>query len=73
MNNKTLAVSEIVKNIAEEIKEDKERIKELLQKYRITKLLTFKADYDDLNEKIKSIKDNIKNINKFVVNQYDQL
>jgi DNA gyrase subunit A len=73
MNNKTLEVDEIIKNIAEEIKEDQSRIKELLQKYRITKLLTFKADFDELNKKLKSIKDDIKHINEFVVSQYEQL
>lgn len=72
-NNKTLNVDEICENIATAIKEDKNRIKELIQKYRITKLLTFKADYDEINGKIKSIKDDIKNIDKFVVTQYEQL
>ncbi len=73
MRAKEFNADEIITKISEEIKEDKQRIKELLQKYRITKLLTFKADFDELNEKLKSIKDNIKNINSFVVDQYTKL
>jgi hypothetical protein len=73
ISNKELSVEQIIENIGNEIKEDKEKIKELFQKYRITKLLTFKADFDDLNTKLNVIKDNIKNIDKFVVEQYKNL
>jgi len=73
ISNKDLSVEQIIENIGNEIKEDKEKIKELFQKYRITKLLTFKADFDDLNTKLNVVKDNIKNIDKFVVDQYKKL
>ena len=73
LSNKELSVDQIIENIGKEIKEDKDRIKELFQKYRITKLLTFKADYDELNNKLKIVKDNIKNIEGFVVSQYESL
>ena len=73
ISNKELSVEQIIENIGNEIKEDKEKIKELFQKYRITKLLTFKADFDDLNTKLNVVKDNIKNIDKFVVDQYKNL
>ena len=67
LSNKNLNVDEIVTNISEAVKEDKNKIKELFQKYRITKLLTFKSDYEELNQKLKSLKDNIKNINTFEI------
>lgn len=73
MSNKTLELEEVINLISDEIKEDKNKIKELIQKYRISKLLTFKADYEEINTKLKSIKDNIKHIDKFVVSQYEQL
>jgi DNA gyrase/topoisomerase IV subunit A len=73
LGNKELGVDEIIEKIAEEIKEDKDKIKKLFQKYTITKLLTFKADHDELQQKLKSLKDNIKNINQFVIKQYEEL
>ena len=68
-----MSVDEIIKHIADEIKEDPDKIKKLFQKYTITKLLTFKADHDELQQKLKSLKDNIKNINQFVIKQYEEL
>ena len=73
LNSKTLNVDEIVTKISEAVKEDKDKIKELFQRYRINKLLTFKADFNELNEKLKAIKTNIKNINSFVIGQYEIL
>ena len=73
LKNKDFSVDEIIEKISVEVNEDKSKIKELFQKYRITKLLTFKADYDELNEKLKVIKDNITNIGEFVVGQYESL
>jgi len=73
LKNKELDVNQIIEQISVEVKEDKNRIKELFQKYRITKLLTFKADFDDLNGKLTSIQNNIKNIGDFVVGQYEGL
>ena len=73
ISNKELTTDEVIEKISEEVKESKEKIKELFQKYRITKLSSFKADYDDLNEKLKTIKNNIENIGDFVVGQYEEL
>ena len=73
ISNKELMVDQIIENIGNEIKEDKDKIKELFQKYRITKLLTFKADFDELNSKLESIKNNINNIDRFVIDQYEKL
>lgn len=69
-NKEIIEVDKIVEEISIEINEDKEKIKDLLQKYRITKLLTYKADFNELNEKLETIKNNIKNIGDFVLEQY---
>ena len=73
LTNKELDTDEIIRLISDEIKEETIKIKELFQKYRITKLLSFKADFNELSEKLKSIKDNINNIEQFVVDQYENL
>lgn len=73
ISDKHFTIDELYGIIAEESKVEKEQVKELFQKYRISKLLTFKADYDELNEKLKTVKDNIKNIDGFVVSQYEGL
>jgi len=71
--NEEVDVDKVIQQISLEVKEDKERIKNLFQKYRITKLLTFKSDYNELIEKLEIIQNNIKNIGDFVVGQYEQL
>jgi len=73
LTNKDLTVDEIIEKISVEINEPKEKIKELFQKHRINKLLTFKADYDDLDKKLKSLKDNIENIDNYVIGQYESI
>lgn len=73
LTNKELSVDQIIENISIEIKEEKDRVKELFQKHRISKLLTFKADYEELNAKILSIKNSIDNIENFVTLQYQTL
>lgn len=67
------SVDEIIAFISEETKINIQTIKELLQKYRITKLLTVKVDMDELNEKLKNVKYNIDNIENFVIGQYEGL
>jgi hypothetical protein len=66
-------IDEISEKIGSEISEDKNSVKELLQKYRITKLFTYKIDFDELDEKLKSVKTSISNIGDFVVGQYNIL
>lgn len=73
ISEKVLDTDAIIEKISEESKVEKDKIKELFQKYRITKLLTFKADYDELNEKLKNIRNNITNIDQFVISQYELL
>ena len=71
--NKELDVDKVIQQISLEVKEEKERIKDLFQKYRITKLLTFQTDYKELKDKLSVIKNNITNIGDFVVDQYEKL
>jgi DNA gyrase subunit A len=73
LKDKDLEVTEIIEKISIDIKVDKEIIKDIFQKYRIMKLLTFKTDFSELEEKLKVVQDNIKNINKFVLDQYNEL
>ncbi len=67
------SVDQIIGFISEETKINIQTIKELLQKYRITKLLTVKVDMDELIEKLKNVKYNIDNIENFVIGQYEGL
>lgn len=71
--NEEMEVDRVIQQISLEVNEDKEKIKNLFQKYRITKLLTFKSDYNELIEKLEIIQNNIKNIGDFVVSQYLQV
>lgn len=73
IKNKELDKNIIIEKISEDSKEDKDKVKELLQKHSIIKLLSFKPDFDDLNEKLKVVKDDINNIGKFVIDQYEKI
>jgi len=48
----------------------KEKILELVDKYKIRKLLTLNTDTKDIVDEIKQIQTNLKNISKYVLEQY---
>lgn len=73
LKEKELNIEEAIEKISEEIKEDKLEVREIFQKYKIAKLLTFKVDVSELIEKLNIIKNNIENIDLFVVGQYERI
>jgi hypothetical protein len=52
---------------------DEKIVKELFQKYRISKLLTTNTDIKELEEKKEAIKNNLTNLSKYVLSQYKEI
>ena len=59
-----------ITRIAKESKLTYEIVKELLSKYRIQRLLTFKTDTQELNDKMVDLQTNLSTLDKFVLDQY---
>jgi DNA gyrase/topoisomerase IV subunit A len=66
-------VPAVIKLISEETKIPEPTVRELIQKYRISKLLTVNLDTTDLEIKGASYAQNLKNIDTFVMDQYKQM
>lgn len=66
-------ISESVKKISEETSLDEKIVKELIQKYKISKLLTANTDITELQSDLSTLNETIKQIDKFVLNQYLKL
>ena len=73
MKIKDFKFEEAVKDISDKSKVDEKVVKELLQKYRISKLLTTNTDIKELEEKKEIIKNNLNNLSKYVLNQYKEI
>jgi len=73
LQSKETDVDKIIDEIANDTFIDRNIIKELIQKHRISKLLSVKDDLKELEIKILDIVDCIKNIDKFVLKQYEEL
>jgi len=69
-DEKEIPVNEIICKISLDLKVEVDLIKELFQKYNIRKLLTVKDDVTELNNKLNQVKENLKNIDSFVLEQY---
>ncbi len=50
----------------------REVAEELIKKYRIAKLLTLDTDTTELNNQLKDVENNLKNINDFILSQYGE-
>jgi DNA gyrase/topoisomerase IV subunit A len=59
-----------ITRIAKESKLTDEIVKELLAKYRIQRLLTFKTDTQELNDKMVDLQGKLSTLDKFVLDQY---
>ncbi len=59
-----------IKFISNIAKLKEEIVKELLNKYNIQRLLTFQTDSKELNNKLNILNNNLKQLDKFVLNQY---
>lgn len=64
---------EAIKEISNSSKVKEDDVKSLVQKYRINKLLSIDGDTSSLQEEIQNIDKNIKEIDKFVLEQYKKL
>jgi DNA gyrase/topoisomerase IV subunit A len=60
----------IIKQISIESKVEENVVKELITKYRIQKLLTFKTDTQELNDKRVALQTSLSTLDKFVLDQY---
>lgn len=68
-----LELSESIKKISEDSKVDEITVKELVQKYKISKLLTTNTDISDLQKDVSTLNEMIKKIDKFVLHQYTKI
>lgn len=68
-----IQVPELIDMISKETKIDIEIIKSIFSKYRINKLLTVKDDVGNLKIKQDGYKENLKNLQDFVLDQYKQI
>jgi len=59
-----------IKKIASMSKQSEDVVKHLLSKYHIQKLLTFKTDTQDLNDKLVDLQTKLNQLDKFVLAQY---
>jgi topoisomerase IV subunit A len=66
-------MEKIIDSISTDTSIDKSIVKNLIQKYKISKLLSVKDELDDLEEKIKNINLCLNNLDSFVLKQYDSL
>jgi hypothetical protein len=66
-SNKPSKITEI---ISEESKIEIDKIQNILSKYRINKLFSVRTDTKDLVSQIEKIDLNLKNINEYVINEY---
>ncbi len=73
MKIKDFKFDEAVKNISDKSKIDEKIVRDLLQKYRISKLLTTNTDIKELEGKKGAIKNNLNNLSKYVLNQYNEI
>lgn len=64
---------EAVATISDLCNIDEKIVRELFQKYRISKLLTTNTDIKELEEKKEAIKGNLNNLTKYVLNQYKEI
>lgn len=60
-----------VKIVSKDTSVKKEVVEELISKYRIKKLLTLDTDTKKLESAVKEIEDNLKNLQGFVLDQYE--
>jgi DNA gyrase subunit A len=60
----------IIKQISSGSKVEENIVKELISKYRIQKLLTFKTDTKELNAKMVALQKDLSTLDKFVLDQY---
>ena len=70
LHSKETDIEKIIDLINIDTSIDKKIIKDIIQKHRISKLLSVSSDVKDLEVKLKEVNDNIKNIDNFVLNQY---
>lgn len=68
-----LEFDESVKKISEESKVDEKITRELIQKYKISKLLTTNLDISGLQEDVGTLNETIKQIDRFVLHQYTKI
>jgi len=68
--SKGYSIEETASSIEEIHKVPKEKVMELVEKYRIRKLLTLNTDTKDIVKEIKEVQVNIKNTSQFVLSQY---
>jgi DNA gyrase/topoisomerase IV subunit A len=68
-----LNLEDSVSHIHEKTGVSIDNIKKIISKYRISKLLTYKLDSQEVQNKINNIVKNLTNINDFIFEQYDQL
>jgi DNA gyrase/topoisomerase IV subunit A len=70
---KVFKFDEAVATISDLCNVDEKIVRELMQKYRISKLLTTNTDIKELEGKKEAIKNNLNNLSKFVLNQYKEI
>ena len=71
--NKDLDTTKISEEISKEINEDSQRIKDILQKYRLSRLFSVKRDIIELMEKLKIVLTSIGEIDNYVIEKYNQV
>lgn len=71
--DKTENYGEVVEIIAGKLKVAKAQVDEILTKYQIKKLLTISTDTSEIEAVVKELEKNLKNLNNFVLEQYNSL
>lgn len=66
-------VDEIINKLSSLTKEPEQVIREIIDKYKIRKLMTVDTDKSKLENKLKEFKHNLNNIDEYTINEYEQL
>ena len=70
---KVFKFDDAIEKISDICNVDEKIVRELLQKYKISKLLTTNTDISDLETKKNKVKNNLNNLSKYVLTQYKEI
>jgi len=73
IRSNNFSITQTIERIFDTTGVEKDIIKDLISKYRIQKLLTLNTDTTELQEKKKEFQDKLKNLPKFVLEQYNTI
>ena len=66
-------IDKIIKHLSDNIKESEETVREIVDKYKIKKLMTVNTDIQKLKNRLNEFKNNLENIDEYTLKEYEEL